>query len=110
MCKTVLIRILILLLGLLPIDGTAASTFRPHGPLTGNQPSDQKAQDLFKQALLHISVGDERSRQLIEEAVQIWTQVHHPDKAARALMQLGQSYMRENGYLISLHFYKRALE
>jgi len=111
MCKTVFIRILILSLILLAVvHRLEAATFRQADPRTHSQPSAQKAQDLFRQSLLHKGVGQEKSRQLIDEAVQIWTQLHHPDEAARALIQLGQSYMRENQYLISLHVYKQALE
>lgn len=111
MCKTVLIRILILSLGLLTVVvGSEAALFRQDHPPTDSQPSDQKAQDLFQQALLHNSVSHEKCRLLIAEAVQIWTQLHQSGKAARALIQLGQSYMRENEYLISLQFYKQALD
>jgi CHAT domain-containing protein len=110
MSKTAFIRVVIPLLALLSVvEVIDAARSRVHYPKQEGQQSDQKAQGLFQQALLHRSLSQEKSRPLINEAVQIWTQSHQPDKVARALIQLGQSYMRENQYLISLGFCKQAL-
>ena len=110
MCKTAFIWIPILLLASLTgVDGTETATLR-HNPRQKSQSLDQNAQDLFQKALLHNGVSPENSQLLAEEALQIWLRLHHPEKAARALIQLGKSYMPENQYLISLRYYKKALD
>src|SRR5690242_11274997 len=110
MSETIFIRILVLLLGLfMAMDRSEAATLQQSDPHRESQLTDKRAEDLFRQSLLHTD-GSLESQRLIEEAVRIWTQLHSPDKAARALIQLGQSYMREKRFLISLGFYKQALD
>lgn len=70
-----------------------------------------QAEALFQTALcLSDKPNTEPARRDMQEAVRIWVQIHEPEKAAKALMQIGEHCRREKKYLDALKYYRQALD
>ena len=80
-------------------------------PASASQPPNDKASELFHSALLNVQTRNwELPRRQMQEAVRVWIQIRQPEKAARALLQLGHSYRREPNYQACLYFYKQVFQ
>ncbi len=74
-------------------------------------PDGKRALELFQSAVLQVQTKDwEAPRQQMREATRLWMQAREPEKAARALMQMGYCFSREPNYQACLYFYKQVLE
>jgi len=106
-CSILLAPIVLLLLGVVPY-----AQQKEHRAIRARVAvDDTKAQELFRSALLDVQLRNwEPARRRMQEAVLVWTQMSELGKAARALTQLGDSYLREPNYPACLYFYKQVLQ
>ena len=89
-CSILLAPIVLLLLGVVPY----AQQKENRAIRARVAVDDTKAQELFRSALLDVQLRNwEPARRRMQEAVLVWTQMSEPGKAARALTQLGDSYL-----------------
>lgn len=70
----------------------------------------RRAEELFREALTLTGIREGEPRLLLREAVDLWVQMCEPERAARASLQLGDSYSWEKEFQESLYCYKQALE
>lgn len=84
-------------------DRSAASR---QSPAPGRQ-----AEELFQSALPLVDTKYwELARERMQEAMQLWIKAHEPEKAASALVKMGDRYKHARNYLEALHYYKQALD
>lgn len=108
MSSTVLTIIVLLMSVLAPLArGQDDRTSGGRRPLEGGG----EAQELFQSASLLVPTKDWKlAHQQMQEAVRLWMGAGEPEKAARALMQMGYCSSWEQNYQSSLYFYKQVLE
>jgi CHAT domain-containing protein len=97
---------------LLPPSNRAA--FGQEGKGTNPSPSvpiAKTAEQLFQEAVTLSSTGEPKSGlEQLTAAMRLWIQMHEPQKAARAAIQVGESFKQAKRYQESLFCYSRALE
>jgi CHAT domain-containing protein len=73
--------------------------------------SERRAAELFEEALAFSRTKErDLGRARLSEAVRLWVQMRESDKAARACLQMGDSYRQGKKYQESLRYYSQALE
>lgn len=71
----------------------------------------RQAESYFQEALLLSDPKDRELRRLrLIESRRLWIQMREPEKAARACLQMGDSYKQNKEYQESLYYYDLAIE
>jgi len=72
---------------------------------------ERTAEQFFQDAIADSRIGDPKSGlRRFDEALRLWTQVRQPERAARAAIQLGDSYKLGKRYNEALFCFRNALD
>jgi CHAT domain-containing protein len=98
-------------IGVLPAPSNRAA-FGQESKGTNPSPSvpiAKTAEQLFQEAVTLSSAGEPKSGlEQLTAAMRLWIQMHEPQKAARAAIQVGESFQRAKRYQESLSCYRKA--
>lgn len=71
---------------------------------------ERAAEQFFQEAITESQIGDPKSGlRRFDEAARLWMQVRQPEKAARAAVQLGDSFKLGKSYYEALSCFRKAL-